>query len=646
MNANKLIEFKPTRRGMLLKLPYRSLGKAKIFGWLPVAFSLLPIMFAVNWLVPIFPVIFKGAQAGVAAVDIFMVAFAVVGLLPLWFGLKIFALGIAILRDRTYTSALVTKENLICYESFYGFSFKRKIPSQPIKQLVISQMVDPPEPEDGDPDSYRTAKTPEFIRNLVPDDLWGLSTTRKMGTGILLAYPKEIVAEAATLISKELDDIQFQLPSSRVTDDPKEAQTSASNARVKIIDTSREVEPRPSGGLTSSLQAGQSHTTNSPTISSKLQETSSPAEPPADSLLKVTHQDGTDVYEVPAQGWRKAAPLVWFAAFWIGFMFFATLMMVWGKPQNPIADVWEVVALVAFMCFFWAIGIGLAIWAWNSAKCSAMIGVTGEQMFIETKSIFGTKWVEYNQSEIHAISVQNSGASNNDVPIKHLVVETKDQPPLGLFANLSNEELHWLSGRLKGSLNFKWKNRHDISTAFNEDGDIIVPQSTRIKVDRGVGPTIVEVPIAPLGRLLGFLCFLILTLAFAVGLGWMMVQQGGLGDVLFPVLIGGMVVMIPIGCLIYCLRRWTIVASPEQLTVTRRWPLGTKELTFQPENIKKISIGTTGLKTGNQTHYQLVVDTHQERKAMTLMNSWDVKELKYVAATIYEALEMELTPAE
>ena len=107
-----------------------------------------------------------------------------------------------------------------------------------------------------------------------------------------------------------------------------------------------------------------------------------------------------------------------------------------------------------------------------------------------------------------------------------------------------------------------------------------------------------------------------------------------------------MVVMIPIGCLIYCLRRWTIVASPEQLTVTRRWPLGTKELTFQPENIKNISIGTTGLKTGNQPHYQSVVDTPQERKAMALMSSWGVKELKYVAATIYDALEIELTPVE
>ena len=130
------------------------------------------------------------------------------------------------------------------------------------------------------------------------------------------------------------------------------------------------------------------------------------------------------------------------------------------------------------------------------------------------------------------VCCQNSGASNNDVPIKHLVVETKDQPPRGLFANLSNEELHWLAGRLKGSLNFKWKNRHDISTAFNEAGEIIVPASTRLKVDRGVGPTIVEVPTAPLGRLLGFLCFLIFTLVAASGLGWLMVQQGGLGDIL------------------------------------------------------------------------------------------------------------------
>ena len=637
MNAPKLIEFKPTRRGTSLKLPYRKLGKAKIIGWLPVAFSLLPILFGLNWLSSIFPLMFPGPAAGVA-VDIFMVAFAAIGLAPLWFGLKILALGIAILRDRTYTRVEITKENLVCYESFFGFSFKRKIPSQPIKQLVISPMDVPPEPEDDDPDSDRTAKTPEFIRNLVPDDLWGLSTTRKMGTGILLAYPKEILSEAARLIRKELDDIQFQLPSSRVAGDTTKEETGASNERVKIVDTSQEVEPQPSGSQTNSLQASPS------AVSSETLEASSPAEPPADSLLKVTQQDGTDVYEVPPQGWRKAN--VGLAAFWNISMIFATVVMVWGKPQNPAAGMWEFVGLVACICLSWAIGIGLAIWAWYSATRSAMIGVTGEQMFIETKSIFGTKWVEYNQSEIDAISVQNSGASNNDVPIKHLVVETKDQPPLGLFANLSNEELHWLAGRLKRSLNFKWKNRHDISTAFNEDGEIIVPESTRLKVDRGVGPTIVEVPTAPLGRLLGFLCFLIFTLVAASGLGWLMVQQGGLGDIFFPVLIGGIIAGIPIACLVCSLRRWTIVASPERLTITRQWPLGTKELTFQRENIKNISIGTTGLKTGNQTHYQLVVDTHQERKAMTLMSSWGVKELKYVAATIYEALEIELKPVE
>ena len=639
MNAPKLIEFKPTRRGTSLKLPYRKLGKAKIIGWLPDALRLMPRLFRQNWLSSIFPLMFPGPAAGVA-VDIFMVAFAAIGLAPLWFGLKILALGIAILRDRTHTRVEITKENLVCNESFFGFSFKRKIPSQPIKQLVISPMDVPPEPEDDDPDSYRTAKTPEFIRNLVPDDLWGLSTTRKMGNGILLAYPKEILSEAARLIRKELDDIQFQLPSSRVAGDTTKKETGASNERVKIVDTSQEVEPQPSGSQTNSLQASPS------AVSSETLEASSPAEPPADSLLKVTQQDGTDVYEVPPQGWRRVMPIVSFAVLWNVFMLFITLVMIWSKPQNPPANVWEISGFALILLLFWCVGVGLAIGAWNSATRSAMIGVTGEQMFIETKSIFGTKWVEFNQNKIHSISVQNSGASVNDVPIKHLVVETEDQPPLGLFANLANEELHWLAGRLKGSLNFKWKNRLDISTAFDDDGDIIVPESTRLKVDRGVGPTIVEVPTAPLGRLLGFLCFLIFTLVAASGLGWLMVQQGGLGDIFFPVLIGGIIAGIPIACLICSLRRWTIVASPERLTITRQWPLGTKELTFQPENIKNISIGTTGLKTGNQTHYQLVVDTHQERKAMTLMSSWGVKELKYVAATIYEALEIELKPVE
>jgi len=125
VNANKLIEFKPTRRGMLLRLPRRSLGKAKHFGWLPVAFSLFPIGFATSWLTNLFPMMFQGAPAGMAGVDVFLAAFTAIGLVPLWFGLKIFALGIAILCDQTYASVEINKENLISYESFFGFSFKR-----------------------------------------------------------------------------------------------------------------------------------------------------------------------------------------------------------------------------------------------------------------------------------------------------------------------------------------------------------------------------------------------------------------------------------------------------------------------------------------------------------------------------------------
>jgi len=203
-----------------------------------------------------------------------------------------------------------------------------------------------------------------------------------------------------------------------------------------------------------------------------------------------------------------------------------------------------------------------------------------------------------------------------------------------------------LAGRLKGSLNFKWKNRLDISTAFDDDGGIIVPKSTRLNVDRGVGPTYIEVPAATLSKQLITLFFFALSLAFVIGVFWFPVQKIDVGLVILLTLFGSIFVLMSLTSFLYASRRWTIVASREQLTITRRWPLGTKESAFEPEDIKRICIGTTGLKTGNQTHYQLVVHTHQKKKAMTLMSSWGVKELKYVAATIYNALELELTPVE
>ena len=645
MHANNLIEFRPTHRGSILTLPRRELGTIKRIGWLPLLLGLFPLLFGLNWCASILEV-FQGGGAPAGFMQVFLIAFAAVGLVPMWFGLKIFSLGIAILRNQTYASIEVTDKNLICYESFYGFSFKRKIPALHIKQLVVCPLLElfsnPNNGADVEPESDSSTKIPAFIQELFSDDLRVLATSEKMGKCILAAYPERMVIESATLLCKELDDVQFRLPSALGTSGAADT-SSTSNGPVTIVNATQS-DPREPSGLHSNLQQFASSSDaaekNPQGETSTQTSVQTLTEPPAGSQLKVTQQEGTDVYEVPAQGWRKAKSLVMFAVFWNTFMLFFSGVTIWGMLHAPQVGLWEIVGLIAFEGIFWAVGIGLAIWAWDMATRSAMIGVAGEQMFIETKSSFGTKWVEFNQSKIHSISVQNSGTSVNDVPVKHLLVETEDQPPVGLFANLDDEELHWLAGRLKSSLNFKWKNRLDISTAFNDDGDIIVPEKTRLAVDRRRGQTTVEVPAATLGKRLQGLIFFIVALVIATVLTWFLVQQEDLGAIAFSLLFGGVFVAIGIFGLLYSSRRWTVVVSPEQLTITRRWPLGTKQMTFARNDIKNICIGTNGLKTGNQTHYRLVVHTQKKKKAMTLMGSWSVKELKYVAATIYEGLEM------
>lgn len=630
---------------MILTLPRRVLGETKKIGWLPLVLGLFPLLFGFSWCSSIFEMFqVGGAQAGF--IRIFLIGFAAVGLVPMWFGLKIFALGIAILRDQTYASIEVTDKNLICYESFYGFSFKRKISSLSIKQLVVRPLLDlysnPNNGPDVDPDSDPSKNIPVFIQELFPSDLRVLITSEKIGKCILAAYPESIVTESATLLKKELDDVQFRLPSAQGTDGASE-NPEGSNTRVTIVNTTQADERE-----NLEVQSNQQPITDQFTTFAGAVEPNSPVntptEPPTNSLLKVSHQDGTDVYEVPPQGWRRTASGL--AVFWNGFMLFATLIIIFGKPQNPLVNVWEFVGFVVFAVVFWAIGIGLAIWAWDSAKRSAMIGISGEQMFIETKSIFGTKWVEFNQSEIHSISVQNSDVSVNDVPVKHLVIETANQPPLGLFANLTNEELHWLAGRLKRSLNFKWKNRLDISTAFDNDGEIILPEKSRVVISHSVGRTIVEVPRQTLGKQLVSLFLFALALAFVVGAFYFPAQRLDFGLLIFLTLFGGIFAASMLICFLYGSRRWTIAASADYLSVTRRWPLGTKEMRFDRDDIKKICIGTNGLRTGNHHHHQLVVHTFQKKKAMTLMGGWSVKELKYVAATIYDALELELTLVE
>ena len=123
-------------------------------------------------------------------------------------------------------------------------------------------------------------------------------------------------------------------------------------------------------------------------------------------------------------------------------------------------------------------------------------------------------------------------------------------------------------------------------------------------------------------------------------MGWYFLQQGDLQKAVFHVLIGSFIVVLPVTCLIYSFRRWTVVASPERLTITRRWPLGTNAMTFDATEIKRICIEANGIKIGNCPHHQLVIHTHQKKNAVKLMSSWRIKELKYAAAMIYRALKI------
>ena len=104
--------------------------------------------------------------------------------------------------------------------------------------------------------------------------------------------------------------------------------------------------------------------------------------------------------------------------------------------------------------------------------------------------------------------------SVNDKPIRHLAIETVDGQTRGLFNNLEEEELQWLSARLKNSLGLTFKSRLDVKRAWSQDGTLIIPKATRIKADQRVGETVIEIPPATLLQHIGNLVGTLLALAF------------------------------------------------------------------------------------------------------------------------------------
>ena len=630
MKQSQLINLRQDSGKTTIELPARQLGKSKLIGWIPLLFGVILLIMGITWMSVVWRMQLNvgGPQPRIFSWILF--AFGGFGLMPFFYGVKTSALGIALLSNRTRTSLWLKNKTLVVSEKFFGFSLKRKVSLLNVSQLSIHHLLYYP-PREGIAESDENSKIPEFLTNLIPDDCCVLTTGgSKKGGMVVFAYPEDVLLEAGQAIQGLLNKVEMQLPGDIVVIDGVVPNTaSAKTATVEVVN----LVSGPDGATDSGDGMGQDvEPYRLPAADYQL---------PPESALTVSQKDGTDVYQVPAPGFQKSATL-FFALVWNGLVTAFTVLIISDvfKPNNPQQFSWpEFLGILAFLSVFWAVGIGFILWTVDMARRSVMIGVTGPLMFIETKGVFGTKWVEFDRKEISSIAVRDSNTSVNEKPIRHLAIETVDGQTRGMFNNLEEEELQWLSARLKNSLQLTFKSRLDVKRAWCEEGTLILPKATRIKADQRVGETVIEIPPATLLQHIGNLVGTLLALAFVSAFIYVGIIKGDLMFLLIPSLMAIGVLVLGIAKQVTLRQSWSIRASPQRLTIKRRGWLSSKAYEVEIDRLKRVALHSTGSMSANQKQHQLQVHRHDAGEKIKLMTGWSIEELRYVAGLILEATD-------
>jgi len=172
-------------------------------------------------------------------------------------------------------------------------------------------------------------------------------------------------------------------------------------------------------------------------------------QPPAGSRVQVTEpMNGLRIF-VPSAGlWRGSKGFVFFPLMWCAFMaVFTTLALLSGTKRDGSA-----LAFIPFLLLFWAIGLGMLVFAVNLGRRTAELVVEGNVLRVETKGLFGIQANRWARDEIAAIRADRSNLEVNHRPVIELQIHPRTGKKLGLLAGRDEAELRWLATRLRQTL--------------------------------------------------------------------------------------------------------------------------------------------------------------------------------------------------
>ena len=603
------IEAEPTRYGQRIQLPDRDFGEASVFGWALVAFGAVGVLFMLGWIG--FPVtmgiglVLQGQWFGCL-----IIGFGMLGMSGLFMSLKLLTAGIAIVRNRVGCEIQITNDKLISRERFGWFSHRTKVDRKKIDSLFLRPLLSDSFEDDGGQTNLQI----DWLTKKLPANWYVISTEQRKGSMFAAGYPSDVLAPLAELIKDELDrnrvglvSIVDSIPTSQVTPDTQTIQQPVSIVRQSAEDVE-----------------------------------AAPIELPANSSLAISDQDGATVYRVPAKGvWKGSHGLMILGVFWNGFLAFVTLAMLTGNGE-VVADLW---VLILVFALFWAVGIGIVVGAFYLGSQSALVGVREGLLFIERKTIFGTKWTEFDPGGIASLHTGPSNMEVNDRPVMELKIQPVGEPVIGMFSQLAVEEIRWLAQQLSDQLDLQPQSSNSWRRHIDPKNPLAAPETSRVTVARESNQTLITVPKK---NIEGHWSLIMIGSLFAFGS-----IPAAIAGILF---LEASLIVIPfaaIGTLMgtvmlvidrmYSTRWFRLNVKGSQVTIERHGFLSNKAVTIAQEDVRAITLEDSGTKVNGRTHMHLAIKSRNASETSTLMSGRDEREIAYVAALIDDQLGLEAT---
>ena len=597
-------------------LPTRQLDDVAKYGWGLIAAGLILTLFMVFWIATPLSWGVDLIRQKVMFGWLF-VLFSATGLGGLFFGIRFLVLGFNIKNNRSRVELSIRNNKLISTEKLGWFDWRRKVRLDSIDELEI---------KNGKKLKRESKQTDGW--HALDDTIGFVAKCGDKPFLVMLGYSEEITVQVADQLAAEIGkSVSYQ--SKKRTRDSEAVLTAPAVDRSSRFET-------------------ENRSTDHPVpVTVVTEDDSQPAKPTTSNIVVHEKPDGTIAYEVPKVGVVKGSHgIFWFSIAWLAFcsVFFGFFLL--AEPEGGEGQPWVAIGLFALL--FIGIGVALLVYAINLGTRQVMIGVTHSGLFIERKSILGTKWFEFDRDKVVNIDVGPSGQEVNDKPINELQIMHPTGKKTGLLRHLNDDELDWLVHSLSLNMGLQPPGLDGVSwqaMVRNMDIDNLqFPAASRIVIDETSRGLEIRVPSQYVSK--GFLFMTFLGSVFAMIGAAMVIWLPPISAKLFGCVFGLIGLAAAFISIYFGTRRFEIRVEPKQLEIDRFWLLGSDSFTWDRSEIKSIELAFSGTRANSEKLYQLVIrstigNSNPTKKSLKLMTYRSTQEIGIAAAILNRELRMD-----